>query len=225
MLLNNLDPEVAERPEELVVYGGSGRAARSHEALRAIVRTLLRLRADETLLVQSGKPVGVFRTHERAPRVLIANSLLVPRWATWAEFRRLEAEGLTMFGQMTARELDLHRHAGDPAGDVPDLRCGGGGALRLGRPVRPDDPDGRSRRDGRRAAARGDDGGGGDPVHRGGSRADPSGDSRRATWTRSGGVARRRAGACARGGRGGAGAVGRGRGQRGRDRAGTVAKA
>jgi urocanate hydratase len=102
MLLNNLDPEVAERPEELVVYGGSGRAARSHDALKAIVRTLLRLRDDETLLVQSGKPVGVFRTHEGAPRVLIANSLLVPRWATWDEFRRLEADGLTMFGQMTA---------------------------------------------------------------------------------------------------------------------------
>ena len=102
MLLNNLDPEVAERPEELVVYGGSGKAARSHDALRAIVRTLLELGEDETLLVQSGKPVGVFRTHRGAPRVLIANSLLVPRWATWAEFRRLEAEGLTMFGQMTA---------------------------------------------------------------------------------------------------------------------------
>jgi len=102
MLLNNLDAEVAENPEELVVYGGSGRAARSPEALRAIVRTLLRLGDDETLLVQSGKPVGVFRTHPGAPRVLIANSLLVPRWATWDEFRRLEAEGLTMFGQMTA---------------------------------------------------------------------------------------------------------------------------
>ena len=102
MLLNNLDPEVAEHPEKLVVYGGSGRAARSHEALRAIVRTLLRLRDDERLLVQSGKPVGVFRTHPGAPRVLIANSLLVPAWATWDEFRRLEAEGLTMFGQMTA---------------------------------------------------------------------------------------------------------------------------
>jgi urocanate hydratase len=102
MLLNNLDREVAERPEELVVYGGSGRAARSHDALRAIVRTLLRLGDDETLLVQSGKPVGVFTTHAGAPRVLIANSLLVPRWATWDEFRRLEAEGLTMFGQMTA---------------------------------------------------------------------------------------------------------------------------
>jgi urocanate hydratase len=102
MLLNNLDPEVAERPEDLVVYGGSGKAARSPEALRALVRTLLRLGDDETLLVQSGKPVAVFRTHPGAPRVLIANSLLVPRWATWDEFRRLEAEGLTMFGQMTA---------------------------------------------------------------------------------------------------------------------------
>jgi urocanate hydratase len=102
MLLNNLDPEVAEHPESLVVYGGSGRAARSHEALRGIVRALLRLAEDETLLVQSGKPVGVFRTHRGAPRVLIANALLVPAWATWDEFRRLEAEGLTMFGQMTA---------------------------------------------------------------------------------------------------------------------------
>jgi len=102
MLLNNLDPEVAEHPERLVVYGGTGKAARNHDALKAIVRTLLRLRDDETLLVQSGKPVGVFRTTEAAPRVLIANSLLVPRWATWDEFRRLEAEGLTMFGQMTA---------------------------------------------------------------------------------------------------------------------------
>ena len=102
MLLNNLDPEVAEHPERLVVYGGSGKAARDHGALRTIVHTLLRLREDETLLVQSGKPVGVFRTHHHAPRVLIANSLLVPRWATWDEFRRLEAAGLTMFGQMTA---------------------------------------------------------------------------------------------------------------------------
>ncbi len=102
MLLNNLDREVAEKPEELVVYGGSGRAARSHDALRALVRSLLELGDDETLLVQSGKPVGIFRTHPGAPRVLIANSLLVPRWATWDEFRRLEALGLTMFGQMTA---------------------------------------------------------------------------------------------------------------------------
>ncbi|MDQ3874420.1 MAG: urocanate hydratase [Actinomycetota bacterium] len=102
MLLNNLDAEVAERPRELVVYGGSGKAARSHDALRGLVRALLTLADDETLLVQSGKPVGVFRTHAAAPRVLIANSLLVPRWATWEEFRRLEALGLTMFGQMTA---------------------------------------------------------------------------------------------------------------------------
>jgi urocanate hydratase len=102
MLLNNLDADVAERPEQLIVYGGSGRAARSHEALKAIVASLLRLGDDETLLVQSGKPVGVFRTHPGAPRVLIANSLLVPRWATWDEFRRLEALGLTMYGQMTA---------------------------------------------------------------------------------------------------------------------------
>ena len=102
MLLNNLDAEVAEHPEQLVVYGGSGKAARSHEALRALVRCLLELGDDETLLVQSGKPVGVFRTHPAAPRVLIANALLVPRWATWDEFRRLEALGLTMFGQMTA---------------------------------------------------------------------------------------------------------------------------
>jgi urocanate hydratase len=102
MLLNNLDREVAERPEELVVYGGSGKAARSPEALKALVRSLLTLADDETLLVQSGKPVGVFGTHSSAPRVLIANSLLVPRWATWDEFRRLEGLGLTMFGQMTA---------------------------------------------------------------------------------------------------------------------------
>src|SRR5438128_4100779 len=102
MLLNNLDPDVAERPTELVVYGGSGKAARNPDALRAIVRSLLTLGEEETLLVQSGKPVGVFRTHPGAPRVLIANSLLVPRWATWDEFRRLEGLGLTMFGQMTA---------------------------------------------------------------------------------------------------------------------------
>src|SRR4051794_11999078 len=102
MLMNNLDPEVAENPDELVVYGGTGRAARSWDAFDAIVRTLRTLGDDETLLVQSGKPVGVFRTHEWAPRVLIANSNLVPDWANWDEFRRLEALGLTMFGQMTA---------------------------------------------------------------------------------------------------------------------------
>ncbi|MEA2604076.1 MAG: urocanate hydratase [Acidobacteriota bacterium] len=102
MLMNNLDPEVAERPQELVVYGGSGKAARNWECFEAIVATLKRLGDDETLLVQSGKPVAVFRTHEGAPRVLIANSLLVPHWATADEFRRLEGLGLTMYGQMTA---------------------------------------------------------------------------------------------------------------------------
>ncbi|HJT76004.1 MAG TPA: urocanate hydratase [Gemmataceae bacterium] len=102
MLMNNLDPEVAEDPDHLVVYGGSGRAARSWEAFDTIVRTLQKLDNDETLLVQSGKPVGVIRSHELAPRVLIANSLLVPKWATWEEFRRLERMGLTMYGQMTA---------------------------------------------------------------------------------------------------------------------------
>ncbi len=102
MLMNNLDPAVAERPDELIVYGGGGKAARSWEAFDRIVATLRRLENDETLLVQSGKPVGVFRTHDEAPRVLIANAHLVPRWATADEFRRLEGLGLTMYGQMTA---------------------------------------------------------------------------------------------------------------------------
>src|SRR2546427_9096078 len=102
MLMNNLDPDVAERWEDLVVYGGSGKAARSWEAFHAIVRTLRRLEGDETLLVQSGKPVGVFRTHPDAPRVLIANALLVPAWGDWEHFRQYEALGLTMYGQMTA---------------------------------------------------------------------------------------------------------------------------
>ena len=102
MLMNNLDPEVAERPDDLVVYGGSGRAARSWAAYDAIVRSLQSLEDDETLLVQSGKPVGIFRTHSYAPRVLIANSNLVPHWGNWDEFRRLESLGLTMYGQMTA---------------------------------------------------------------------------------------------------------------------------
>ncbi|HLZ56875.1 MAG TPA: urocanate hydratase [Ktedonosporobacter sp.] len=102
MLMNNLDPDVAERPDDLVVYGGSGRAARSWAAFDAIVRSLQQLENDETLLVQSGKPVGIFHTHADAPRVLIANSNLVPHWGNWDEFRRLEALGLTMYGQMTA---------------------------------------------------------------------------------------------------------------------------
>ncbi len=102
MLMNNLDAEVAEKPEDLIVYGGKGKAARSWEAFEAIVRSLRALESDETLLIQSGKPVGVFRTHEWAPRVLISNAMLVPKWSTWEEFWRLEAMGLTMFGQMTA---------------------------------------------------------------------------------------------------------------------------
>src|SRR6185295_15442288 len=102
MLMNNLDPDVAERPQELVVYGGTGKAARNWACFDAIVREITNLGDDETLLVQSGKPVGVFRTHASAPRVLIANSNLVGRWATWEVFRELERKGLTMYGQMTA---------------------------------------------------------------------------------------------------------------------------
>jgi urocanate hydratase len=102
MLMNNLDPDVAENPKELVVYGGIGRAARDWECYDAIVATLKRLENDETLLVQSGKPVGVFRTHEQSPRVLIANSNLVGHWATWEHFFELDRKGLMMYGQMTA---------------------------------------------------------------------------------------------------------------------------
>lgn len=102
MLMNNLDPDVAEKPEELIVYGGTGKAARNWESFWAIVESLKTLENDETLIVQSGKPVAIFKTHPEAPRVLIANALIVPKWATWDEFRRLEAKGLTMFGQMTA---------------------------------------------------------------------------------------------------------------------------
>src|SRR6202030_2503488 len=102
MLMNNLDPEVAERPEDLIVYGGTGRAARNWECFYAIVRSLQSLENDETLLIQSGKPVGIFRTHAEAPRVLIANSNLVGHWSNWDEFRKLERMGLTMYGQMTA---------------------------------------------------------------------------------------------------------------------------
>jgi len=102
MLMNNLDPEVAEKPQELIVYGGTGKAARNWECFWAIVDSLKKLESDETLVVQSGKPVAVFRTHKEAPRVLISNAMIVPKWATWDEFRRLEAKGLTMYGQMTA---------------------------------------------------------------------------------------------------------------------------
>src|ERR1700740_1207435 len=102
MLHNNLDPEVAERPEDLIVYGGLGKAARNAEAFHLIVKALKDLNADETLLIQSGKPVGILPTHRDAPRVLISNSMLVPKWATWEHFRELDAKGLMMYGQMTA---------------------------------------------------------------------------------------------------------------------------
>ncbi|MBS2040112.1 urocanate hydratase, partial [bacterium] len=102
MLMNNLDPEVAEDPDNLIVYGGTGRAARNWDCYDALVASLKSLKKDETLLVCSGKPVGIFRTHDQAPRVLISNSMLVPAWATWENFRRLEHQGLTMYGQMTA---------------------------------------------------------------------------------------------------------------------------
>ena len=121
MLMNNLDPDVAERPDDLVVYGGTGRAARSWEAFDAIVGELRALAGDETLLVQSGKPVGVVRTHEWSPRVLIANSNLVGEWANWDEFRRLEREGLTMYGQMTAGSWIYIGTQGIPAGHLRDL--------------------------------------------------------------------------------------------------------
>ena len=183
MLLNNLDPEVAERPEELVVYGGSGKAARNHDALRAIVRSLLTLGEDETLLVQSGKPVGVLRTHPGAPRVLIANALLVPRWATWDEFRRLEAVGLTMFGQMTAGSWIYIGTQGILQGTYQTFAAAGEQHFGVGRSQRADDPHRRARRNGRRAAARGDDGGRGDPLRRGRSRRGSSGGSRPGTST------------------------------------------
>ena len=122
MLMNNLDPENAERPEDLVVYGGTGKAARSWEAYDALVRTLRTLKDDETMLVQSGKPVGVMRTHEWAPRVLIANSNLVGDWANWEEFRRLEDLGPDDVRPDDRRLVDLHRHPGHPAGHLRDVR-------------------------------------------------------------------------------------------------------
>ena len=126
MLMNNLDPEVAENPAELVVYGGTGKAARNWECFHAIVRTLKELENDETLLVQSGKPVAVFRTHEYAPRVLLCNSNLVGHWNNWDRFHELDRAGTDDVWADDGGELDLHRDAGDFAGDVRDV-CGGGG--------------------------------------------------------------------------------------------------
>jgi urocanate hydratase len=123
MLMNNLDPEVAERPDDLVVYGGTGRAARNWDAFDAIVHALRELEHDETLLVQSGKPVAVFRTHRSAPRVLIANSNLVGRWATWEHFRELERRGLMMYGQMTAGSSSPQASAGWVARSHSRRRC------------------------------------------------------------------------------------------------------
>ncbi len=163
MLENNLDPEVAERPDELIVYGGTGRAARSWEAFDSIVATLRRLRANETMLVQSGKAVGVFETHEDAPRVLISNSMLVPAWATGEEFRRLEGLGLTMYGQMTAGSWIYIGSQGIVQGTYETFAAaaarefGGDLSAAAGRDRRP-------RRDGRRAAA------GGHHERRGGPR-------------------------------------------------------
>ena len=129
MLMNNLDPQVAEAPEELVVYGGIGRAARDWESFDRIVETLKRLKEDETLLVQSGKPVGVFRTHADAPRVLIANSNLVPKWADWDAFPRIGSQGADDVRPDDGRQLDLYRHPGHRPGHLRDLRRDGPPAL------------------------------------------------------------------------------------------------
>ena len=158
MLQNNLDPEVAEHPAELVVYGGTGKAARDWASFDAIVRTLKTLKDDETLLVQSGKPVGVMQTHEWAPRVLLANSNLVGDWANWDEFRRLEALGLTMYGQMTAGSWIYIGSQGILQGTYETFAAVGRAALRR-LAGRDDHADRRARRHGRRAAAGRHDGG------------------------------------------------------------------
>ena len=158
MLMNNLDPEVAEKPSELVVYGGIGRAARDWESFDRIVASLRKLEGDQTLLVQSGKPVGVFRTHADAPRVLIANSNLVPHWATLEHFNELDRKGLMMYGQMTAGSWIYIGSQGIVQGTYETF-------VEIGRrhyrrqPRRQMDSDRRPRRHGRRAAAGGDHGG------------------------------------------------------------------
>ena len=157
MLMNNLDAEVAERPEELVVYGGIGRAARDWESFDRIVETLRRLEDDQTLLVQSGKPVGVFRTHADAPRVLIANSNLVPAWANWDHFHELDRKGLMMYGQMTAGSWIYIGTPGNRARHLRDVRRSRSTALRR-RFRRTMDPDRGPGRNGRRPASGGGDG-------------------------------------------------------------------
>jgi urocanate hydratase len=174
MLMNNLDPMVAERPEELVVYGGIGRAARDWNAFDRIVETLRRLEEDQTLLIQSGKPVGVFRTHADAPRVLLANSNLVPHWATWEKFHELDRRGLMMYGQMTAGSWIYIGTQGIVQGtyetfcEVAPIRSVVRGAPPFwgGPPPGPLDPHRRARRHGRRAAARRHHGGGELPRRR-----------------------------------------------------------
>ena len=182
MLMNNLDPEVAEDPDHLVVYGGTGRAARSWDAFDAIVRELRALGADETLLVQSGKPVGVVRTHPWAPRVLIANSNLVGKWATWEVFRDLERTRPDDVRPDDRGLVDLHRDPGHPAGHVRDLRGGGPPALRR-HAARDGHAHRGSRRDGRRAAARGDHERWRGHRRSRSTRHGPGGASTSATWT------------------------------------------
>ena len=165
MIQNNLDAEVAENPTELVVYGGIGRAARDWECYDAILESLRDLGDDETLLVQSGKPVGVFPTHADAPRVLLANSNLVPHWATWEHFNELDRKGLMMYGQMTAGSWIYIGSAGHRPGHLRDVRRDGPPALRR-RPQRQVDPHRRPRRHGRRAAAGRDAGRRVQPQHR-----------------------------------------------------------
>ena len=182
MLMNNLDPEVAERPDDLIVYGGSGRAARSWAAFDAIVATLRRLEHDETLVVQSGKPVAVFRTHPWAPRVLIANALLVPAWATWDTLPRSRGPRPDDVRPDDGRQLDLHRHAGHPAGHLRDARRARAPALRR-HARRPPGRHRRSRRHGRRPAARRHDERRDRARRRGRSRSASSAGWRRATST------------------------------------------
>jgi hypothetical protein len=173
--MNNLDPEVAERPADLVVYGGTGKAARNWEAFDVIVRELMELESDETLLVQSGKAVGRFRTHEHAPRVLIANSNLVGKWATWDEFRRLEADGPHDVRQMTAGSWIYIGTQGILQGTYETFVAAGRPTSPRDRTIRPLegalDPHRGPRRHGRRAAARGDHGGRLVPRGRGRSHA------------------------------------------------------
>ena len=152
--MNNLDPDVAERPDDLIVYGGTGKAARSWEAFDAIVRSLKSLAHDETLLVQSGKPVGIFKTHPGAPRVLIANANLVPKWANWETFRDLEDRGLTMYGQMTAGSWIYIGSQGILQGTYETLAEVGAAAFQR-HAERQDRRHRRPGRDGRRPAARG----------------------------------------------------------------------